>query len=127
MDVTVPDDKLAEALRRAQSLARAGRTATTLTELESAVGYFQHVAQAIYPARAFLRRLIEAIREAKRTRARSVPLTRSMRLDLQFWAKDAPRYNGSAVLLACPEQAPGFLATDASATHGMGGFYQCTG
>lgn len=123
MDVTVPDDKLAEALRRAQSLARAGRTATTLTELESAVGYFQHVAQAIYPARAFLRRLIEAIREAKRTRARSVPLTRSMRLDLQFWAKDAPRYNGSAVLLACPEQAPGFLATDASATHGMGGFY----
>jgi hypothetical protein len=121
MRVTVPPDKLLEAERRARTLV--GQRTVPVKQLQSAVGYFQHIANAIYPARAFLRRLIHAITTAEAKNQHTVNITRAIELDLNFWANDAPKYNGTAVLLAQPQLADGFLATDASSTRGMGGFY----
>lgn len=124
MRVTVPQEKLREARQRAQDLlSLVHRGHAPLKQVQSAVGYFQHIANAIYPARAFLRRLICAEAMAEAAHQRTVPLTRAVELDLRFWADEAPTYNGTAVLLDKPQLAQGFLATDASETLGMGGFY----
>ena len=123
MRVTVPPDKLEKATTLARELASSGHAHIPLRKLQSAIGYFQHVANAIYPARAFLRRLIWAATAAEAKGTTHVEITHAMRLDLQFWADDAPKYNGTAILLDKPQLAEGFLATDASGELGMGGFY----
>lgn len=124
MSVTVPREKLA----RVCDLAARLRTRPTipLRELQSVVGYCQHVARAVYSARAFLRRLVDAIVAAERAGSRSVPVTRGMIADLSFWLEFAAQFNGKSVVLERPLMDPGFLATDASGSTklGMGGFYE---
>lgn len=123
MQVTVPSDKLEKAVSMARELAALRQTHISLRKLQSAIGYFQHIANAIYPARAFLRRLIWAATAAEARGDTQIEITRSVRLDLQFWAEESPKYNGTAVLLDKPQLVEGFLATDASGELGMGGFF----
>lgn len=121
MQITVPEDKLRKAEAAATELAR--RTEVTVRELQSAIGYFNHIAQAVYAARAFLRRLIHALRDAEAGGARRAPVTTAMRYDLEFWARFARQFNGTAVVLSEPVMSEGFFATDASDL-GMGGFLE---
>ena len=119
--VTVPAPKL----RKAEALAAdlAART-KTLRALQSAVGYFNHLSYAVWSARAFSRRLIDAVRSAHRLPLgkRSVlPVTTAMRLDLQWWQRFARSFNGQAIVLHRPRMLNGFFSTDASDV-GMGGF-----
>ena len=121
MTVTVP----AEKLRKAEALAGAlaAKSAVTRHELDSAIGYFNHLTAAIRPARVFTRRLIHAHVHAERKRTQAIPVTRGMQLDLQFWQHYAATFNGTAVILTEPIMEQGFLSTDASGEIGMGGFY----
>ena len=121
MTVTVPQEKLRKAETLAAALAE--RTHITRQELDSAIGYFNHLTAAIRPARAFTRRLIHAHTGAERARKTAIAVTRSMVLDLRFWQHFAATFNGTAVILTAPNMDMGFLATDASGEIGMGGFY----
>lgn len=120
MRITVPEAKLRKAEEMAAQLH--GRRTASIKELERAVGFFAHVAYAIYSARCFHRRLTYAITAARAAGMAQVPITEDMRLDLNFWTNLAREGNGTAVILARPILLPGFLATDAS-DWGMGGFY----
>ena len=120
--VTVPTPKL----RKAEALAAdlAARKTVSLRALQSAVGYFNHLSYAVWSARAFTRRLIDAVRSAHRLPLgkRSVlPVTTAMRLDLQWWQRFARSFNGQAIVLHRPRMLDGFFSTDASDI-GMGGF-----
>ena len=120
MRITIPEEKLRKAEDMAAQLH--GRRTAGIKEIERAVGFFAHIAYAIYSARCFHRRLTYAITAAKAAGATQVPITEDMRLDLNFWTNLAREGNGTAVVLARPILLPGFLATDAS-DWGMGGFY----
>ena len=120
MTVTVPEPKLRRAEETALQLH--GRSEISLKQLEQAVGFFNHIAQAVYSARCFYRRLIYAIRDAKAAGRTKIKVTTDIRLDLNFWIHFARHYNGQAVILTAPQQQHGFLATDAS-DWGMGGFF----
>jgi len=121
MQISVPPDKLAKAATVARGLGN--QEYVTRRQLQQAVGYYNHLAEAIYSARAFLRRLIYAIRDAETTRQTRIRVTTDIRLDLRFWEHFAPQYNGRAQVMTAPDMQEGFLATDAS-DWGMGGFYQ---
>ena len=121
MLISVPRDKLTKARDVARGLG--SREYITRRQLQQAVGYYNHLAEAIYSARAFLRRLIYAIRDADIARQTRIRVTTDIRLDLRFWEHFAPRYNGQAIVMAAPAMQEGFLATDAS-DWGMGGFYE---
>lgn len=120
-EITVPPEKMEKAQCAARELS--SRETVTVKELQSAIGYFNHIAQAIFAARAFLRRLIHALKEAEAGGNRHIPVTKAMQLDLQFWERFAERFNGSAVVLREPVMGEGFFATDASDL-GMGGFLE---
>lgn len=117
MRVTVPPEKMQRAAELAVHLSK--REALTAKELQRALGYFNHLAQAIFAARVYLRRLIAVLHSHQHARG-LIPVTRDMRLDLQWWACHAQTHNGTAVLLERPVMAQGFFATDAS-DWGMGG------
>ena len=119
MRITVPEDKMRKAEEVATDLQ--SRETVTLKQLQSAVGYFNHVASAIFSARAFIRRLIHAIKAAEASGQRTIPVTRAMKLDFQWWERFAREFNGTAVVLAEPVMKQGFFSTDASDL-GMGGF-----
>ena len=121
MQISVPHDKLTKAADVARSLG--SREYITRRQLQQAVGYFNHLAQAIYSARAFLRRLIYAVRDSEMAHQTRIRVTTDIRLDLRFWEYFAPRYNGQAIVMDAPAMQEGFLATDAS-DWGMGGFYE---
>lgn len=116
MRVIVPQDKMQKAHAMAVQLSK--QRVVTRKELMRALGYFNHLAQAIFSARVYLRRLIAVLPRDPRTHR--VKLTEDVRLDLQWWANHAGTHNGSAIVLARPVMAAGFFATDAS-DWGMGG------
>ena len=86
------------------------------------MGYFNHLAGAVWTAKAFLGRLLDALRTAQQKGLKRIPVTRrAMQLDLRFWQRFARQFNGEAVILQEPFMLKGFFATDAS-DKGMGGF-----
>lgn len=115
MQVTVPHDKLVKA--RELAIGLCNRHTISCTELQRALGYFNHLAQAVFSARVYLRRLIEALRQATMP---TMLVTPDMRYDLMWWANHAKAHNGKAVLMHKPRMQCGFFATDAS-DWGMGG------
>ena len=117
--VTVPEDKLRKAEALAARLALQG--VASRNELQSAAGYFNHIGQAVWSARAFTRRLIDAIRDATASGAMRIPIRRPVQLDLFWWRDFARTFNGHAVVLERPVMLEGFFSTDASDV-GMGGF-----
>ena len=121
MRASVPPEKMDLAQRTAHTLLQ--QRVISVGALQSAIGYFQHVAKAIYSARAFIRRLTDALRMTEAHGQRQVRVTHSLRLDLTFWTTSAAGHNGTAIVLQQPMMATGFWATDASGTLGMGGFY----
>ena len=115
MQVSVPLDKLEKARDIATTLCHRHRIACK--ELQRALGYFNHLAQAVFSARVYMRRLIEALRNATTP---TILVTADIRYDLLWWANHTRAHNGTAVLLQEPRMQTGFFATDAS-DWGMGG------
>jgi hypothetical protein len=172
MCVQVPDDKLSATLETVRLLlARcpkskastsagigAGRKTTPPTgaglhsatrgELQSLLGKLNHIGQAVYSSRAYMRGMIDVVkniniqrkqgtsskrkngggaggptavpRDAPDAGTSLIPLSENLRRDLYWWANFAHKFNGTAQLLEAPEMMPGYFATDA-ADWGMGG------
>lgn len=120
MSISVPQEKL----RKAQATARelADQRQISLKAAQSALGYFNHLAMAVYAARCFMRRIMDAVTEAERQGRRHITVTRDIQMDLRFWIHFAGQYNGKSVVLEHPRMVRGLLSTDAS-DWGMGGFF----
>lgn len=116
MRVTVTPEKMQRARETAAHLA--SQDHITVLELQRALGFFNHIAKAIFAARVYLRRMI-AVLQANASQ-KLFAVTADMRLDLLWWEHQADRHNGTAILLQKPVMARGFFATDAS-DWGMGG------
>ena len=117
--ITVPEDKLLRAERMAALLA--ARPTITVVQLQSAIGFFNHISYAIWSARAFTRRLLHALTTAQASDQRLVPVTTGLKLDLLWWQRFARKFNGTAIVLREPCLHRGFFSTDASDV-GFGGF-----
>jgi hypothetical protein len=91
-------------------------------QLQKALGYFNHLAQVVWSARTRLRRLIDLVYSG--SDSRRIPLTAGAKLDLLFWSGLAEKHNGEAVVLQAPLlSTDSFLATDASGSYGIGGYW----
>ena len=123
--VSVPQHKMRTAMRHATAMLR--QRTITPKQLERAIGYFQHICGAIGAAKAYLGRLIQALRDANERGRTRIALTRSVQLDLQFWERVARHHNGVALLPANPDLVHGFLSTDAAGGVGMGLFFNGDG
>lgn len=117
--ITVPEDKLLRAEQLAATLA--AQPMLTVTQLQSAVGYYNHISYVIWSARAFLRRLLHALTTAQAAHQRWVRVTTSLKLDLLWWQRFARKFNGTAIILQEPRLHRGFFSSDASDL-GFGGF-----
>lgn len=173
MTVEVPKDKLTEVVETVQLLLARNRKSTDTTvqrrgrgretlrksaensppgvitrgELQSLLGKLNHIGQAVYSSRAYMRGLIDALkainaqrrkgtsskrkggtgggiadepRDAADKGASSIPLRKNLMRDLYWWVNFASHFNGETQLLEDPEMMPGYFATDA-ADWGMGG------
>lgn len=103
MRVTVPEDKL----RKAEAIAAdmVSRDTVTKQQLQRAVGYFNHLAQAVFSARVYLRRLITALTIPTPNHHSSIPVTRDMRMDFDWWQRYARDHNGTAIIIEKPVPA----------------------
>jgi len=137
MQITVPEDKLLKAeqavqdllsdisrvaLRRSAAVPRPVNSVISLKTLQSVLGYLNHIATAIYAARAYMRGMIDACKSAKAENRWTIEVNPMMIADLKWWYTFARAFNGRAQILSEPVMCPGYLATDASTSWGMGGF-----
>ena len=114
MEARLPPKKLEKA-RLAVATALQGHFITH-SDLQSLVGFLSFAAKVVVPGRAFLRRLFDALR-INTTRHR---ITIDMKLDLEWWDRFLPVWNGVRVLHT--SRAEFQLWTDASGNWGMGGY-----
>ena len=172
MTVEVPKDKLEEVVETVQlllsrnrkprslnpprSMGKRGKRAdphtpesswATRRELQSLLGKLNHIGQAVYSSRAYMRGMIDVLKALNSQRRKgtsskgkggagggsnfeprdpadadtsSIPLSTNLMRDLYWWANFASHFNGKTQLLEVPEMMPGYFATDA-ADWGMGG------
>ena len=125
MTARLPDVKLLEL--RTTIVAWKNKKFCTRKELESLVGKLSHacVVVALF-GRTFLQRLlITDLRRSSKPNQKLIRLTKQARLDLHWWDKLLPVWNGIS-FFDLPEWAPVAdfeLSTDASGTKGCGGSY----
>ena len=121
MTLSIPQSKVADILQYVQ------RCKVTRSlhkrQLQSLIGKLMHLAKCVLPARVFMARLIEALRDMKTSWYTRV--TATMRADLEWFSQFAATWNGRAVI---PQTAPhrriqvdacltGVGATDGSIAH----------
>ena len=137
MQITVPEEKLLKAeqavqdllsdisrvaLRRSAAVPRPVPSVISLKTLQSVLGYLNHIAKAVYSSRAYMRGMIDACKSAKAENKWMIEVNPMMIADLNWWYTFARVFNGRAQILSEPVMCPGYLATDASTSWGMGGF-----
>ena len=95
MSLRLPQDKLDEARAKVSSMMK--RKKTMLINLQSLLGTLNFACRVIIPGRAFLRRLYDLTKGARKHHW--VKLTKSARLDLQAWALFLHSFNGRVLCL----------------------------
>lgn len=120
MSVTVPEEKMRKAESTAAELM--GKKLISVKQAQKAVGYFVHLCHAIYAAKCFTKRILQAITAAEKAGKKWIEVDRNISMDLSYWVHHARNSNGTAVILQKPRMLQGYLATDAS-DWGMGGFF----
>ena len=115
MSLSLPADKLARTLNTV--LSWRGRRIATKRQLQSLIGLLSHAATVVPPGRAFIRRMIDLLKVARRP-DHHIRLTADFRSDLLWWASFLPGWNGRAIL---PDPLPSHTVTaDASGSWGCG-------
>ena len=113
MSLSIPDDKLAAALEAARSCR--GRKTLHRRQLESLIGRLIHIAKCVEPARIFISRLLQALRDMKGWYCR---VTGEIRADIDWFLQFATEWNGISLI---PSSSPTkSIQVDASLT-GIGG------
>ncbi|GAU91677.1 hypothetical protein RvY_03887 [Ramazzottius varieornatus] len=97
----------------------------TRTELQSLIGKLQFAAKCVPAGRLFTRRLIQLLTSHYRSPHRKIPLSEDFRLDILWWRTFLPKWNGKTSFLDINWTCSSVLQlyTDASATLGMGGYF----
>lgn len=114
MEARIPQKKLEKA-RLAVATALQGHFITH-SDIQSLVGCLSFAAEVVVSGRAFLRRLFDALRSNTRRHR----ITIDMRLDLEWWDRFLPIWNGVRILHTNRTEFQ--LWTDASGNWGMGGY-----
>ena len=129
MEARLPNDKLLKCISLISDFMQ--RNKVTLRELQSLIGTLNFACSVVVPGRAFLRRLINLTKGAKRAH-HYIRLNRSTKADLVVWQTFLHDFNGRSFFL----QDGWFdsdtlqLYTDASGSCGFGavfGNYWCYG
>jgi hypothetical protein len=97
------------------------RHSITRKELDRLNGKLNWVCKVVYGGRTFLRRLIDTQWRVKRAH-RHIRLSSSMRLDLEWWQRFLPQFNGQTELIPNKPLIFDNLSTDASSSYGYGAF-----
>lgn len=118
MEARLPANKLAKARKAVE--AALGKDYILHADLQSLVGFLSFAAKVVSPGRSFLRRLFDALK-VNTLRHR---VTRCMRLDLLWWHKFLPIWNG--IRLLRPHRDRFYIWTDASGRFGLGGYIAST-
>ena len=113
MSLSIPDGKLAEVLDTVKACA--GKRSIHRRKYESLLGKLMHIAKCVQPARAFMSRLLQALRESQ---GWFVKVTPAIRADLAWFTEFAEHWNGTAIIP--PDNPSIFIQVDASLT-GIGG------
>ena len=126
METRLPQAKLFKAQKLLTTLWP--QKTTTLSELQSLIGYLCFCSKVIPIGRSFLRHLYNATtgHKSKRTttRGQPIPVTDNMRLDLRWWRDFLPQWNG--ITLIHKNCKTIYLWTDASGTKGQGAYFTDT-
>ena len=126
MEARLPQAKLLKAQKLLTTLWP--QKTTTLSELQSLIGYLCFCSKVIPIGRSFLRHLYNATtgHKSKRTttRGQPIPVTDNMRLDLRWWRDFLPQWN--CITLIHKNRKTIYLWTDASGTKGQGAYFTDT-
>lgn len=113
MTISIPEPKVTETVTVVKKYLK--RRSMSKKELQSVIGRLIHIAKCVPPARLFVSRLLDALREAKSKYTR---ITSEMKADLRWFEAFCREWNGVSLI---PPAAPSKTITvDASLT-GVGG------
>ena len=100
------------------------RRKVSLKELQSLLGLFNFTCSVIVPGRAFLRRMIDLTKGAKRPHHR-IRLTKEVKNDIAVWLTFLDEFNGRAFFLHEKWRASSSLKffTDAAGSKGYGAIF----
>jgi hypothetical protein len=119
MEARLPPAKLQKATELVAHALKKGKL--SLQELRSLIGFLSFCCRVIPPGRSFIRRLYNALGQYPQSSIHPRRLTAEMKADLRWWRCFLPAWNGVAIIHPSREQYR--LWTDASGTHGLGGYY----
>jgi hypothetical protein len=119
MVLRLPEDKLVRARDQLHTLYR--KKSATLKELQSILGLLNFACRAIYPGRAFLRRLFDLTQGLTKP-SHHVRLNSEAKADIKTWLDFLQQYNGITVIPSTFWQQSDSIKfeTDASTTIGYG-------
>lgn len=109
MTISIPPHKVQETLRVVNKYR--ARRSMTRKDLQSLIGRLIHIAKCVSPARLFVSRLLDALRE---TKTKYIKISTQMKEDLEWFAEFCVGWNGIALI---PPSDPDItIAVDASLT-----------
>ena len=117
--LSVPTKKLAEILNKCNCVH--SQKYLTKRELQSIIGSLMFIAKCVKPTRFFVNRLLEALRKA--TNGKYIPVTESIKRDLNWFKNFLPKFNGTAKYIHNDVTQVETLAIDAC-LQGVGGVWQ---
>lgn len=111
--MSIPETKVSETLIAVAKYRK--RRSMLKKELQSVIGRLIHIAKCVAPARLFVSRLLDALREAKK---KYVKITTEMKADFQWFETFCKDWNGISLIPPCRPNKT--ITVDASLT-GIGG------
>lgn len=101
MEARLSAQRLLELQQLTELWAR--KETASVKELQSLAGLLNFACKVVRPGRFFLRRIINQIvrlGQTARSRTAQFPLTRAVRLDVEWWRAFLPQWNGKSLLYA---------------------------
>lgn len=111
LKLLLPDDKINPLHHELQFFAH--RSRATKHQLQKLCGYLCHCAKVIRGARTFSHRLIQLLKGLPEGNPR-IRLTSEFKLDLCWWSRWAPTFNGDACMISRNYGQGPILSTDAT-------------
>ena len=113
MTLSIPQDKLADVLKQVREVH--DNKYITKRKLQSLLGSLLFVAKCVRPARTFVSRILNALREAKTDR---IYIDSSFRADLSWFLQFCSEWNGVAII---PQVVPSKVILVDACLSGIGG------
>lgn len=93
-EIRIPDDKITAFLNLARDTRE--KKYVSVRCIQSIAGHINHIGKAVKPARLFMNRILEVLREA---RGQPVRVDRRMKADLSWFAQFLDQYNGRTLIV----------------------------